>query len=251
MAKTLATIEELKNFDVNDLSFGPMKKPDAGKGQSGPSSRPSRSTIKYKGNTLRIQTNLMILPFQYEQDPNNSTLTFCTKVSDMEGADEEYANAVIDVFKQVQAAAKKVAHENSQEWYQKTDVAFDDAVDLFAEPLKEHPEGKYPPHLKVKYYRDSDTGLPQFPVYDGNTREALHTRQSPCLGFSCADTFAASTRHILIVDCSGVWSLNRRGGLTWRVNDVLAYPPLVSFPFKNVPSVADGSHPNDEYRPPY
>lgn len=192
----------------------------------------------------------MYLPFPYEHDTSNTSLTFCTKVTDMSAEDEKHSNAMTTLFKKIQSKAREVACTNSNDWFNKMDAAFDDAADSFAEPLKEHAENKYPPHLKVKYYRDSENGLPQFPIYDGATMTALHTRQNPCLNFSCADTFAMSTRHILILDCSGIWSLNRRGGITWRINDALSFAPVVSFPFKNVSTIQKGSHVDDEYKPP-
>lgn len=122
----------------------------------------------------------------------------------------------------------------------------------------------------MKYYRD-DKGLPQFQVnppklrtlspdsgnrtlqvYDGPTLKPIHTRTTPCLGFSCPDTFAIGTRHRLIIELSGIWSLNKRGGLTWRVCDDLCYPAVAAFPFKDISAMVEDEprRAPSAYKPP-
>lgn len=232
--KTLATLQQLEDFDSTKLTFGQLKKPDHTTTKAGPTSaRPSRVPVRYDGEILRIQTASMYLPFNHEPDISNTSMTFCTKCNDMTDPQRTYAEAVISVLKKVQEFCEAKACENSMEWFGKTPTQFKEASDSFTKPLKEHAENRYPPHLKVKYYRD-DQNLPQFPVYDGNTMQPLHTRQAPNPKFNTAENFAINTRHVAILDCSGIWSLNKRGGVTWRLNDVLSYPPVVSFPFKNV-----------------
>ena len=239
MTKTLATLQQLQDFDVNKLSFGQMKKPDHVASKSGPvSARPSRIPIRYNNEILRIQSSMMYLPFAHEPDISNTSQTYCTKVNDMTDVQRLYAEAFINVIKQVQDKAEEMSSQNSMEWFGKTEAAFKEASDSFTKPLKEHPENRYPPHIKVKYYRD-ENGLPQFPVFDGNTMQPLHTRQKPNTDFCCADNFAMNSRHVAILDCSGIWSLNKRGGLTWRMNDVLSWPPVQSFPFKNIESIGN------------
>lgn len=237
MTKTLATLQQLLDFDVKKISFGPIKKPDASAKAGPASARPSRIPLRYDGEILKVQTGTMYLPFHHEADANNTSMTFCTKVNDMSDAQRVYAEAIIKVLKDVQDECEKKALENSMEWFGKSKAAFQEASDSFTKPLKEHAENRYPPHLKVKYYRD-DQNLPQFPVYDGNTMQPLHTRQAPNTKFNTAETFAINTRHVAIIDCSGIWSLNKRGGLTWRLNDVLSYAAVQSFPFKNIESVS-------------
>ena len=233
--KTLANLQQLLDFDASKISFGQLKKPDHINTKAGgpASARPSRIPLRYEGEILRIQTGTMYLPFNHEADTSNTSMTFCTKVNDMTDTQRIYAEAVIKVLKDVQDECERMALENSMEWFGKTPSAFKEASDSFTKPLKEHAENRYPPHLKVKYYRD-DKNLPQFPVYDGNTMQPLHTRQSPSPNFDTAQNFAINTRHVAIIDCSGIWSLNKRGGMTWRLNDVLSYPPVQSFPFKNI-----------------
>lgn len=234
---TLATLADLKAFDVTKLEFSAMKKPDNAV-SSGISARPSRAQIKYNGSPLRLQTPMMYLPFKYEGDPNNTSLTFCTKCDGISADDTEYANEFNSIVTAVQNRAYEVAKENSNEWFGKSPASFTETSDNFTFSLKDHPEGKYPPQIKVKYFR-ADSGSPQFPIWDGTTNTVIHTRSAPSK-VSCPDIFAKNTRHVIVIDCMGIWCLNKRGGITWRMNDVLSYGVAQDvFPFTNVapPSV--------------
>ena len=201
----IATLEELENFDMKEVTIGQMKRPENKNSKQG--STPWRAAIKYKGEPLRIQTGMMYLPFSYENDPTNTSLTFCTKSSNMTPEEIQYADKLIDVLKKIQDTAFENSKENAQEWFSKSPEAFSDSPDSFTVPLRITADGRYPPHLKVKYYRAED-GLPQFPIYDGKTNQLKHSRQQPDPNLRCCDVFAQNTRHIMIIDCMGVWSLN-------------------------------------------
>jgi hypothetical protein len=175
----------------------------------------------------------MYLPFAYEPDPTVNSLTFCTKSTQMSGSDLKYADAMIDVLKRIQEWALEQSRSNSQEWFGKSTEAFADANDSFTMPLKETAQNRYPPHLKVRYYREADSGVPQFTVYDGTSMSLLHSRQQRG-DVQCSQIFATNTRHVVIIECPGIWSLNKRGGLTWRLTDDLYYEPVHTFPFKGV-----------------
>lgn len=229
---TIASLRDLQEFDENQLSFGPLRKPESGI-KTAVTARPSRVQIRYKGEPLKLQSGMMYLPFKFEPEPTNNSLTFCTKAGSLSQDQLAYNDAMIKVLKIVQAKAFEVSKQNAQEWFNQSSETFGDLPDNFSFPLREASEGRYPPHLKVKYYRDN-TGLPQFPVYDGKTMTLMHSRQQPSEKIKCDELFAVNTRHIVIMDCTGIWSLNRRGGLTWRMNDVLCYGPVEEFPFKGV-----------------
>ena len=231
----LATLADLQSFDRTKLSFGEMKKPEMTNTMS---ARPSRAQIRYKGEPLRVQTPLMYLPFKYEPDMNNTGLTFCTLCDNAAAADRELHSAFIKVMREIQSFAAESAKNNSQEWFSKSTASFEDSEDIFTMPLREHSESKYPPHLKVKYYR-SDDGRPQFPMYDGNNNKLICNRSTPGK-VNLTQMFAMNTRHRVIIDCTGIWSLNKRGGITWRINDVLCYGPAQdTFPFANVTAPPD------------
>lgn len=240
----LATLQELEGFDPKELSFGQCKKPDTGTGKAGLSSRPSRVPIRYKGQILKLQSSMLTLPFAWDSDPNITTLTFCTKTGSMSPEDARYADAMLSVLKKVQDASLNAAKENANDWFGTSSETIEGS---FSFPLKETDDSKYPPHLKVKYYRD-DKGLPQFPVYDAKTMSLIHSRAQPNNDMKCCDIFAANSRHIVIIELSGVWSLNRRGGITWRMQDVLYYGTVQTFPFKGITA----QHFNDDvsvYKP--
>lgn len=222
----ISSLEGLREFDPAKLTFSPLKKPEAG--LTNASARPARAQVRYNGMPLRIQTPLMYLPFKYDGESNSTGLTFCTRC---DGEDATYATEFIRVMHAVQNFAYASAADNSQEWFNKSKLSFEEGDD-FTFALREHPESKYPPHLKLKYYRD-DAGRPQFPIYDGETSAIVHSRSAPG-SVDLSSVFAMNTRHRVIIDCMGIWSLNKRGGITWRMNDVLMYKPTQSvFPFAN------------------
>ena len=233
----ICTLADLDNFDVSQLTFGQLKKPEGVVG-AGLSSRPSRAQVRYKGLPLRMQTPMMYLPFKYDNETNNTSLTFSTRMDGASAIDRGYANAFNRVMLAIQSEAYDVAKKNSQDWFGKSETAFGESSDNFTYALREHAEGKYPPQMKVKYFR-SDSGEPQFQVYDGTTHTTIHTRSEPGrVDFTAL--FAQGTRHVVIMDCMGIWCLNKRGGITWRMNDVLSYGVAQNkFPFANVQPATD------------
>ena len=224
------TLADLEAFDVSQLTFAPLKKPDVGV-STGPSARPSRAHLRYKGQALRVQTPVMHLPFKYEGDI--PTLTFSTRVDSATKEEKEYATAFNHVMLLIQTEAHNIAKKNSMEWFGKSETAFDESSENFTYALREHPEGKYPPQMKVKYFK-GDNGNPQFDIYDGITHEEIYTRSRAAKVDLCA-LFGKGTRHVVIMECMGIWCLNKRGGITWRMNDVLSYGVAQNkFPFANV-----------------
>ena len=235
--ETIATIADLDAFDISQLTFAPLKKPEGGV-STGPSARPSRAHLRYKGQGLRIQTPMMHLPFKYEGDI--STLTFSTRADSATKEEKEYVNAFNRVMLLIQAEAHNIAKKNSQEWFGKSETAFGESSENFTYALREHPEGKYPPQMKIKYFK-GDNGNPQFDIYDGNTHDEIHTRsKGGSVDFGVL--FAQGTRHVVVMECMGIWCLNKRGGITWRMNDVLSYGVAPNrFPFSNVQATVAAS----------
>lgn len=151
-----------------------------------------------------IQTPALPLPFgvsAYREKPEGDVQSYSLDVS-FRGADADPKIAeFLDKMVQLDARMLEASVANSKDWFGKQ-KSIDTLEDNYRRLVKEHPEHKYPPVMKVKV--QVTNGAPNVSFFDEN--------KNP-VGI---DYIIKGCSIKLILEMDRVWFVNNTFGVTWR-----------------------------------
>lgn len=217
-----------KNFDVNQLSFAPPKS----RAENG-----SKSVfIAYNGKPLLVQTPEMSAPFGISVWPGERGAPDKYNI-DVTFKDRENRPPLDAFYKMLEAISVRViteAIDNSQQWFKRSKFPSREVVEeLFTPMIRMHKDkvtgevtNQYPPVFKMSLpYRE---GAFQLQAYN-DRREQIDLMNV------VQDNRGKNARVMAIVQCSAVWIVGTKFGVTWKVRQlrIVESAKLPSFAFQN------------------
>lgn len=189
-------------FDPSIIGFGPLDR-----NRNGGKFVPLLGADGQK-KRFTIQTPAMPLPFgvsAYREKPDGDIQSYSIDVS-FRGADTdpkiaEFQNKMV----QLDARMLEASVANSKDWFGKQ-KSIDTLEDNYRRLVKEHPENKYPPVMKVKV--QVVNGAPNVSIFDEN--------KNP-VGI---DYIIKGCSIKLILEMDRVWFVNNSFGVSWRALQV-------------------------------
>jgi len=215
-----------RNFDISNLTYGPLKQLTSG-GKT--------IYLSYSGKNLLMQTPFMKAPFGIKKwDGESGAPDKYNLDLSLEGSEtNETIGQFFSALKAIDQRMLNDAFENSQLWFKKK------------YPSIEVIEALYTP--TVKYSKDRDTGeinnkyAPTFkmllPMKDGEfTCTAFGPGARPTelnLAEIIQSGRSKSARIQAIVQCSSIWMVGTKFGVSWKVRQLRIEEParLPSFAF--------------------
>ncbi len=153
---------------------------------------------------VTIQTPALSLPFgvsAYREKPDGDIQSYSIDVS-FRNADTDPKQAeFLNKMRQLDARMLEASVANSKEWFGKQ-KSIDTLTDNYRHLIKEHPEHKYPPVMKIKV--PLSNGVPSAMFFDEN-------RQPVSI-----DYLTKGCTIKLILEMDRVWFVNNTYGVTWR-----------------------------------
>ncbi|RPJ73537.1 MAG: hypothetical protein EHM20_12075 [Alphaproteobacteria bacterium] len=176
--------------------------------------------------TLRIQMPRMKAPFGisgWDTNKKDRKDTSPTKVSNdtLELSFNDETTDLIDKFEKLDELAIETGVLNSKEFFKKK---FDkDSLKLFYKSSVKHYEdeegerdNKYPPRFKTKLVKTQD-GTYTVEVYNSVKERIMMNIEN------CAETLPKGAECISIVECTGIWIIGEKFGLSWRPIQMKVY----------------------------
>lgn len=215
-------------FDPTTLKFGqPEKNRNGGKFVPIVDDAGNKIRVKVQTPTLHLPFGIAAYPPPKEGKPvQNYSLDVSFRADD-----DPRVSKFLETMKDLDEYLIDQAIQNSVAWFgkQKTREVLEDAY----RPLtKAHPEGKYPPVMKVKSDLSRRDGKPVCKFFDAQTVPAPG---QPPAELSIDDVPPGCSVK-LIMEVSQVWQVNNTWGVTWRALQcmVVSKPTrLDAFAFQN------------------
>jgi hypothetical protein len=193
-----ASLQLYSTFDPREIHFGaPDKNAKGGK---------FVPLVGADGSRRRwvIQTPALVMPFGvsvFRDRPDSEAQSYSIDVSfrNLESSPKEAE--FLDKMRQMDAHLLDCSVAKSKDWFGKL-KSKDVLEDNYRKLIKDHPEFKYPPVMKVKVpMRD---GVPQTKFFDEKRQE------------TSIDYLVKGTQIKLILEVDRVWFVNSLFGVTWR-----------------------------------
>ena len=203
-------IVKIGDFDVNNLSVGPMKSLDSG-------GKMASLFYKYGDNqssTLTTQVGSLGLPYGMNTFDKAGPVKYSIDLS-LRGYDENAkTKAIYDAFSALDTWMVDQGVKNSKAWF-KSDLSRD-VIKAFYTPMvkvAKDAEGNpkpYPPTFKVNLKKQND----QFDVkvYDDQAR--------PYEGVPLEDLLVKGAQVTVLIQCTSVWFAGSKFGLSWKAKQV-------------------------------
>lgn len=185
-------------YDPSSLCFGP---PD--RNRNGGKFVPIVTADGAK-RRVTIQTPTLSMPFgvsAFREKPEAEVQSYSIDVSFRNVDSDPKLADFLDRMRQVDAKMIEASVANSKAWFGKQ-KSKDTLEDNYRKLIKDHPEGKYPPVMKIKI--PIQNGQPSAMFFD-------EARQ-PC----SIDHLVKGTTIKLILEMDRVWFVNNTFGVTWR-----------------------------------
>ena len=203
-------IVKIADFDVNNLSVGPMKALDSGG---------KMASLFYKygdssSSSLTTQVGSLSLPYGMNVFDKAGPVKYSIDLS-LRGYDENAkVKAIHDAFSQLDTWMVDQGVKNSKAWF-KSDLSRD-VIKAFYTPMvkvAKDAEGNpkpYPPTFKVNLRKQND----QFDVkvYDDQAR--------PYEGVPLEDLLVKGAQVTVLIQCTSVWFAGSKFGLSWKAKQI-------------------------------
>lgn len=185
-------------FHPSGMHFGPPDRNRLG-GKYVPLTNPDGSKRR-----ITIQTPVLSMPFgvsAYREKPDADIQSYSIDVSFRNLDTDPRLAEFLDKMRQVDAKMLEASVDNSKAWFGKQ-KSKDTLEDNYRKLIKDHPEGKYPPVMKIKI--PMQNGQPSCMFFDENRQPVP------------IDYLTKGTTIKLILEADRVWFVNNTFGLTWR-----------------------------------
>ena len=197
------------DLDINAISFGKPRSINSGSGAR-------TVNVKYNGHKLIIQTPSMKLPYGISTAFNSDTdnpkyvLDLCL------GS----APAVQARLEELDRLMVTRGTMNSRDWLKEDNLPEDFVDRMYTNTVRYSKDeagkrnDKYPPKLRVKVpFRDSRF---QIPIYDEERKEIEQIAADTYTDLLCKGSHVEC-----LISCLGVWLVNGKFGLTWKVEQLM------------------------------
>ena len=203
-------IVKIADFDVSNLSVGPMKALDSG-------GKMASLFYKYGDNsssTLTTQVGSLSLPYGMNVFDKAGPVKYSIDLS-MRGHDENAkVKTIYDAFTALDNWMIEQGVKNSKAWFKselKADIvrAFYTPMVKVAKDAEGNPK-PYPPTFKVNLKKQND----QFDVkvYDDQAR--------PYEGVPLEDLLVKGAQVTVLIQCTSVWFAGSKFGLSWKAKQI-------------------------------
>lgn len=190
-----------RNFVPTDLRFGPAEKNSKG-GKFVPLTLPDGRTKK----RWVVQTPALAMPFgvsAYREKPDSEIQSYSIDVSFRNLEADPKAAEFLAKMRELDAHLLASSVKESKAWFQKQ-KSKEIMEDNYRKLIKDHPEGRYPPVMKVKIpMRD---GRPTCLFFDENKKPIS------------IDDIPKNSTIKFILEVDRVWFVNNTFGVSWRAS---------------------------------
>jgi hypothetical protein len=203
-------IVKIGDFDVNNLSVGPMKSLDSG-------GKMASLFYKYgdsQSSTLTTQVGSLGLPYGMNTFDKAGPVKYSIDLS-LRGYDENAkTKAIYEAFTALDTWMVDQGVKNSKAWF-KSDLSRD-VIKAFYTPMvkiAKDAEGNpkpYPPTFKVNLKKQND----QFDV------KVYDDQQRPYEGVPLEDLLVKGAQVTVLVQCTSVWFAGSKFGLSWKAKQI-------------------------------
>lgn len=195
-----------------------------------------QSYLNYNNNRLVMQTATMTVPFGLNVYENNGVNEYSVSLSFREMDQNPKIKEFMDVISQIDEKLLQEGHKNSKAWF-KSDLS-PDVIKAFYTPSLKYGKDKdgnvtsYPPTIKLKLRKFDGAFETKFYDMDGN----------PYKDIPIEDLLVKGVQITAIMECTGVWFVGSKFGLTWRAKQIAIHKlpeKLSDFAFKDLSKSLD------------
>ena len=195
-----------------------------------------QSYLNYNNNRLVMQTATMTVPFGLNVYENNGVNEYSVSLSFRETEQNPKIKEFMDVIAQIDEKLLQEGHKNSKTWF-KSDLSLD-VIKAFYTPSLKYGKDKdgnvtsYPPTIKLKLRKFDGAFETKFYDMDGN----------PYKDIPIEDLLVKGVQITAIMECTGVWFVGSKFGLTWRAKQIAIHKlpeKLSDFAFKDLSKSLD------------
>lgn len=186
-------------FQPNDICFGPPDRNRNG-GKFVPITGPDG--VKKR---ITIQTPALSMPFgvsAYREKPEAEIQSYSIDVSFRNLETDAKLADFMTKMRGIDVKMLDASHEKCKEWFGGKQKSRDTLEDNYRKLIKDHPENKYPPVMKVK-----------IPIQNGQPNCMFFDENRQPVGI---DYLTKGTTIKLILEVDRVWFVNNTFGVTWR-----------------------------------
>lgn len=217
----------VKNFDINKLSFGEIKKLD-NNGKYIP--------MYYDKNPFVIQTPQCYAPYGMNiyKDEKTGNESYSLELSFKNKEQREPLQRFFSILEEIDKKVIEATMENSQAWIRKP--ANKDVIEALFTPTIKYPKDKetgeivtkYPPTYRLKLNKDAKGNF-RCVAYDQETKEEtfMETIIPKMKG----------SKVTAIANCSGIWVAGSKFGISWKASQLMVAvnSGMNRFAFQDIP----------------
>lgn len=217
----------VKNFDINKLSFGEIKKLD-NNGKYIP--------MYYDKNPFVIQTPQCYAPYGMNiyKDEKTGNESYSLELSFKDKELREPLQRFFAILEEIDKKVIDATMENSQAWIRKP--ANKDVIEALFTPTIKYPKDKetgeivtkYPPTYRLKLNKDAKGNF-RCVAYDQETKEeTLMETIIPKM---------KGSKVTAIANCSGIWVAGSKFGISWKASQLMVAvnSGMNRFAFQDIP----------------
>lgn len=188
------------SFHPSGVKFGPVDR-----NRNGGKFVPLLSSDGAAKKRYTIQTPTLNMPFgvsAFREKPDAEVQSYSIDVSFRNLESDPKAAEFLAKMRELDAKMVEAAVANCKEWFGGKQKSKETLEDNYRKLIKDHPEGKYPPVMKIKI--PIQNGQPSAAFFDEN-------RQPVDIEY-----LTKGTTIKLILEVDRVWFVNNTFGVTWR-----------------------------------
>lgn len=217
----------VKNFDINKLSFGEIKKLD-NNGKYIP--------MYYDKNPFVIQTPQCYAPYGMNiyKDEKTGNESYSLELSFKDKELREPLQRFFAILEEIDSKVIEATMENSQAWIRKP--ANKDVIEALFTPTIKYPKDKetgeiitkYPPTYRLKLNKDAKGNF-RCVAYDQETKE-----ETP---METIIPKMKGSKVTAIANCSGIWVAGSKFGISWKASQLMVAvnAGMNRFAFQDIP----------------
>lgn len=217
----------VKNFDINKLSFGEIKKLD-NNGKYIP--------MYYDKNPFVIQTPQCYAPYGMNiyKDEKTGNESYSLELSFKDKELREPLQRFFSILEEIDSKVIEATMENSQAWIRKP--ANKDVIEALFTPTIKYPKDKetgeiitkYPPTYRLKLNKDAKGNF-RCVAYDQESKE-----ETP---METIIPKMKGSKVTAIANCSGIWVAGSKFGISWKASQLMVAvnSGMNRFAFQDIP----------------
>lgn len=217
----------VKNFDINKLSFGEIKKLD-NNGKYIP--------MYYDKNPFVIQTPQCYAPYGMNiyKDEKTGNESYSLELSFKDKELREPLQKFFSILEEIDKKVIEATMENSQAWIRKP--ANKDVIEALFTPTIKYPKDKetgeivtkYPPTYRLKLNKDAKGNF-RCVAYDQESKE-----ETP---METIIPKMKGSKVTAIANCSGIWVAGSKFGISWKASQLMVAvnSGINRFAFQEIP----------------